>query len=112
MTMAFLPGTFLSTLFTLPLLQWERDRDGIVQGQFWIYWAFTLPATVLVFVAWGSALNWKQIRDRIRKRSAEKDDLECGSRTVNKKSSENIASGNGQLEGFDAEEDCDIVPNY
>ena len=38
--------------------------------------------------------------------------LSHGSRTVNKKSSENIASGNGQLEGFDAEEDCDIVPNY
>ncbi|CZR58383.1 uncharacterized protein PAC_08275 [Phialocephala subalpina] len=116
MTMAFLPGTFLSTLFTLPQLQWKHDRDGIVQGQFWIYWAFALPATVLVFVVWASALKWKQIRGRIWKRSAEKDDLEYGSRPVKKKSSENIASSNeqvehGKYEEFDVTEDCDVIPD-
>jgi len=23
-----------------------------MQGRFWVYWAFTLPSTALVFVAW------------------------------------------------------------
>ncbi|KAH7307964.1 hypothetical protein B0I35DRAFT_100994 [Stachybotrys elegans] len=50
MTMAFLPGTFFAALFALPSLKW--DESVVVQDRFWVYWVFTLPATLLVFVLW------------------------------------------------------------
>jgi Mg2+ and Co2+ transporter CorA len=50
MTMLFLPGTFFAALFALPLLKW--DESNVIQKKFWVYWAFTLPATVLVFIVW------------------------------------------------------------
>ncbi|KAM5350946.1 hypothetical protein ACJ41O_003669 [Fusarium nematophilum] len=50
MTMAFLPGTFFAALFAIPSLKW--DQPGVVQQNFWVYWAFTLPFTALVFGIW------------------------------------------------------------
>jgi hypothetical protein len=55
MTMIFLPGTFFAALFAVPSLDWQTER--VVQGKFWVYWAFTLPTTVLVFVIWLLADN-------------------------------------------------------
>lgn len=55
LTMAFLPATFFAALFTIPSLDWKGAADGggsVIQSNFWVYWAFTLPATVLVFVVW------------------------------------------------------------
>ncbi|KAL8346215.1 hypothetical protein RB601_004004 [Gaeumannomyces tritici] len=51
MTMAFLPATFFAALFAVPSLQWN-GQDKVVQDSFWVYWAFTLPATALVFLIW------------------------------------------------------------
>ncbi|VUC25981.1 unnamed protein product [Clonostachys rosea] len=50
MTMAFLPGTFFAALFSVPSLKW--DAESVVQDKFWVYWAFTLPFTALVFTLW------------------------------------------------------------
>lgn len=50
MTMAFLPATFFAALFAVPSLQW--DAASVVTDRFWVYWAFTLPATLLVFGVW------------------------------------------------------------
>ncbi|KAI3320423.1 hypothetical protein HD806DRAFT_506326 [Xylariaceae sp. AK1471] len=50
MTMVFLPATFFAALFAVPSLRW--DQDSIITEKFWIYWAFTLPATLLVFGIW------------------------------------------------------------
>ena len=46
MAMFFLPGTFFATLFALPTLTWSEDV--VVSPRFWIYWAFTLPCTLLL----------------------------------------------------------------
>ncbi|KAK4448423.1 hypothetical protein QBC34DRAFT_465825 [Podospora aff. communis PSN243] len=43
MTMAFLPGTFLAALFTLPSL------PAPAQIEFWVYWALAIPVTLFVF---------------------------------------------------------------
>jgi hypothetical protein len=54
MTIFFLPGTFFATLFSLPTLTWSGDV--VVSSRFWIYWAFTLPCTLLLVVlykGWG-----------------------------------------------------------
>ncbi|KAK1783661.1 hypothetical protein QBC45DRAFT_315541 [Copromyces sp. CBS 386.78] len=48
LTMFFLPGTFFSALFALPSLGWDQDRH------FALYWAFTVPATLLTFAIWAA----------------------------------------------------------
>jgi FtsH-binding integral membrane protein len=50
MTMGFLPATFFAALFAVPSLHW--DAPGVVQDRFWVYWAFTLPTTAIVFLLW------------------------------------------------------------
>ncbi|KAK0709866.1 hypothetical protein B0T26DRAFT_805491 [Lasiosphaeria miniovina] len=49
-TMTSLPATFLATVFAMPLLKW--DASLVVQDNFWVYLAFTLPSTALVFTIW------------------------------------------------------------
>ncbi|KAM7201957.1 hypothetical protein V8F20_004665 [Naviculisporaceae sp. PSN 640] len=50
MTMAFLPATFFAALFSMPTLQWDQSK--VMQENFWVYWAFTIPVTIAVFIVW------------------------------------------------------------
>ncbi|KAH6878499.1 hypothetical protein BKA58DRAFT_436196 [Alternaria rosae] len=50
MTMIFLPPTFFATLFAMPLLKWDGPK--VVQPNFGIYWAVSLPTTVAVLLIW------------------------------------------------------------
>lgn len=50
MTMAFLPGTFFAALFATPLLKW--DSSPVMQNKFWVFWAFTVPSTLLILIIW------------------------------------------------------------
>ncbi|ORX98194.1 hypothetical protein BCR34DRAFT_548229 [Clohesyomyces aquaticus] len=61
MTMLFLPGTFFAALFAMPLLKW--DGSQVIQNRFWVYWAFTLPATALVFLVWKVLTSWSWLCD-------------------------------------------------
>lgn len=77
MTMAFLPGTFFAALFSMPSV--NRDTQSVVQEKFWVYWAFTLPCTVLVFIAWALLTQRDQlfscgtwVRGRIKKPESQK----------------------------------------
>ncbi|KAK3365598.1 hypothetical protein B0T24DRAFT_393263 [Lasiosphaeria ovina] len=63
MTMAFLPATFFAALFAMPTLQW--DTSQVVQDNFWVYLAFTLPSTALVFVIWGVVTQRQAIKDLV-----------------------------------------------
>ena len=49
-TMFFLPGTFLATLFSVPLLKWNLEK--FPEGSFWIYWTFAIPLTLMTFGTW------------------------------------------------------------
>ena len=49
-TMAFLPATFYAAVFAIPSLDWNQNQ--IVGDKFWIYLAFTIPSTILVFIVW------------------------------------------------------------
>ncbi|KAJ6014018.1 hypothetical protein N7540_008609 [Penicillium herquei] len=62
MTMAFLPATFFAALFAVPSLQW--DHDVVVQSNFWVYWAFTLPKTAAVFLLWLGVISHRWILKR------------------------------------------------
>jgi len=48
-TMFFLPGTFLSSLFAIPIFDWDAIRGNeVVNRRLWVYFAFTIPLTILV----------------------------------------------------------------
>lgn len=50
MTMVFLPGTFLAALFAVPSLDWSGPK--VITSNFWVYWAFTIPSTLVVLLDW------------------------------------------------------------
>jgi len=61
MTIAFLPGTFISALFSMEMFNWQAPQGAsVVSSRFWIYWAITVPLTLLVFSIW---TVWIRIND-------------------------------------------------
>ncbi|KAJ9604492.1 hypothetical protein H2200_011328 [Cladophialophora chaetospira] len=53
----FLPGTFVATLFSINMFDWGFDNNGesaslSVSRSMWIYWAITVPLTVVTFLVW------------------------------------------------------------
>jgi hypothetical protein len=67
MTMGFLPATFYAALFAVPSLTW--DQPTVVGSRFWVYWAVTLPTTILAFIIWSGVMNRGIILGRIKERS-------------------------------------------
>jgi hypothetical protein len=65
MPMGFLPATFFAALFAVPSLQWGKDK--VIQDNFWVYWAFTGPVTVVVFFIWALITNWHRISRQLRR---------------------------------------------
>lgn len=62
LTMVVLPGTFISTLFTVPLFNWDAESWGDVpKSRFWFYWALTVPLTILTVAVW---LAWQKVYER------------------------------------------------
>jgi len=61
LTMIVLPGTFISTLFAVPLFNWDAESwSGVAKSRFWFYWAITLPLTILTLVIW---IVWQRAWD-------------------------------------------------
>jgi hypothetical protein len=60
-TMIFLPGTFVASLFAMPLFDWTSKN--VFRSGFWIYWAITVPPTALTVLLW---LVWFLRRDIIQ----------------------------------------------
>lgn len=70
-TMFFLPGTFLSSLFAIPVFDWDAlHGNQVVNPRLWVYWAFTIPITILVvalYLIWENFamhLYTNQIKER------------------------------------------------
>jgi hypothetical protein len=51
-TMVFLPGTFVASLFSTPLFHWDKHSGFGVASQVWVYWAITIPVTSLTIAMW------------------------------------------------------------
>ena len=51
LTMLFLPGTYISTIFGMSFFTFS-DTGLTVTGQWWIYVAVTVPTTITLFVIW------------------------------------------------------------
>lgn len=66
LTMLFLPGTFVSAIFGMPMFNWDAERESdVVSHRFWIYWAVTVPGTLAVLVVW--RLWWMFEEWRVRR---------------------------------------------
>jgi hypothetical protein len=57
----FLPGTFVATLFSMSMFQWQPSggADGVISDKFWIYWAIAIPLTALTVIGWGVWWRWE-----------------------------------------------------
>ncbi|KAJ5893226.1 hypothetical protein N7495_004917, partial [Penicillium taxi] len=50
-TLAFLPPTFISSIFSMSFFQSGNNGWGM-SDKFWIYWAFAIPTTIATVVVW------------------------------------------------------------
>ncbi|KAG8158335.1 hypothetical protein KVR01_012096 [Diaporthe batatas] len=48
----FLPGAFISSLFSMPFFDFSKDLDGHVSRSLWIYFVLSTPLTLAVFGFW------------------------------------------------------------
>ncbi|MDI1486806.1 MAG: hypothetical protein OHK93_006068 [Ramalina farinacea] len=83
-TVVFLPGTFVAALFSMPLFQWDTRTKphSAISEQFWIYWATTLPLTILTLALWFAWMRLQTRRHRDRdKKDKEELDLEVDDRS-------------------------------
>ncbi|KAL2117338.1 hypothetical protein VTJ04DRAFT_9506 [Mycothermus thermophilus] len=73
--MFFLPGSFIASLFSAPLFYWDdaRATDGLgvpTRPQFALFWAVTVPLTVLVFAVYGLWMHIQGRRERAKSHHA------------------------------------------
>ncbi|CAN9141913.1 unnamed protein product [Alternaria alternata] len=53
MSILFLPGTFVSSFFSMDMFDWQAPKGAsVVSFRLWIYWAVTAPLTVVVVSIW------------------------------------------------------------
>lgn len=82
-TAVFLPGEFMSSLFGMGIFNWQGDDDGtdgsgggggddaaVVGYDFWVYWAITIPVTIIILVLWRA---WWVGQDRYFRKHLSKD---------------------------------------
>ncbi|RSL88390.1 hypothetical protein BHE90_000049 [Fusarium euwallaceae] len=61
MSILFLPGAFIATLFSMDLFDWSaKDGKRVINSRFWTYWAIALPLTLMVLIGWLSWLKMHQ----------------------------------------------------
>jgi len=52
-TLIYLPGTFVSGLFSSAFFQFSSETNNwVVAGNFWVYWAIVIPLTIITFLIW------------------------------------------------------------
>ena len=55
----------------MPLFNWSSaEAEAILNDRFWIYWAVTLPLTVVVISTWWFWKNWRQRKDSTNDQAA------------------------------------------
>ncbi|KAI5925134.1 hypothetical protein F4810DRAFT_89997 [Camillea tinctor] len=48
----FLPGTFVSSLFSMTFFDFSSDREGQVSKSLWLYFVITVPLTIFIVGGW------------------------------------------------------------
>ncbi|KAK3990647.1 hypothetical protein QBC44DRAFT_358303 [Cladorrhinum sp. PSN332] len=71
LTTMFLPGTFISALFAMPILNWDVPSVSEVAGNhFWFYWAVSVPLTGVVMAVLGAYAWYQGRKNRIKVQKA------------------------------------------
>ncbi|KAK7953831.1 hypothetical protein PG996_014718 [Apiospora saccharicola] len=52
LTMAFLPGTFVATVFSMTFFDWQGSAESILSPYIWIFVAVTVVLTALTLAIW------------------------------------------------------------
>ncbi|TGO38106.1 hypothetical protein BHYA_0082g00490 [Botrytis hyacinthi] len=75
----FLPGTFFAAIFSTTFFNFQHGVSaGLVSKKFYIYWAATIPTTVMLLGMW---LLWqRRTKELLEKREKEFQDLEAQSK--------------------------------
>ncbi|OJD29834.1 magnesium transport protein transmembrane region [Diplodia corticola] len=64
LTTVFLPGTFIATVFSMPMVDYAP-------AQFWIYLAIAIPLTLVVLSVWAAWMLWIERRNEREDKRAE-----------------------------------------
>jgi hypothetical protein len=71
-TVTFLPATFVSSLFAMPLFNWDAQGNSqVIKHRFWIYWAVTAPLTIATLIIW---ISWTH-RQSLNYRAQDKKEI-------------------------------------
>ncbi|KAF9880188.1 hypothetical protein CkaCkLH20_02142 [Colletotrichum karsti] len=66
MSIIFLPGASIATLFSMELFNWSPENgESTVNPRFWIFWAVAVPLTLVVLTVW---LLWLKMHRRREER--------------------------------------------
>lgn len=71
-TMCFLPGTFVASIFSIPLFDWDADdHKAIYRHDFWlprfiVYLGVTVPLMALTFAVWAFWIFMQSVKERKR----------------------------------------------
>ena len=74
----FFPGAYLASVFSMTFFNFQNPGPS-VSDQFWIYWAVTIPVTILIVAIW---YVWEKRREK--RYDKEDTDLEKGSEDMEK----------------------------
>ncbi|KAF4976978.1 hypothetical protein FZEAL_6427 [Fusarium zealandicum] len=78
-TMFFLPGSFISALFSTDLFDWDSVKPGSIgvpsTPQFGLYWVITVPLTLITFILY---FLWLHISIKRREEESERIRLDRG----------------------------------
>lgn len=74
----FFPGAYLASVFSMTFFNFQQPGQA-VSNQFWIYWAVTIPTTIMIVAMW---YVWEKKRER--RYNSEDQDLEKGSEDMEK----------------------------
>jgi hypothetical protein len=74
----FFPGAYLASVFSMTFFNFQNEGPE-VSSQFWIYWAVTVPVTIVIVGIW---YVWEKRRDA--RYDKEDEDLERGSEDMEK----------------------------
>ncbi|KAI0593954.1 hypothetical protein F4775DRAFT_575960 [Biscogniauxia sp. FL1348] len=69
----FLPGTFLSSIFSMTFFNFDVGDGKEVSSDLWIYFAVTVPLTLVIVLSW-----WALDHHREKQYAAEDQDIEKG----------------------------------
>jgi Mg2+ and Co2+ transporter CorA len=52
LTMAFLPATFLATVFAMPIMEWQQGMGVVMRPELGLFFGLAVPMTLGIFVVW------------------------------------------------------------